>query len=195
MHPPAPWRSVGQGWFSVFRVRDAAVRPDGLYVAGFVAYEPGSTLDYSELLVARVLLAPRQPRVEVTDIWVDSVESRDGGRELWAIPKGLGRFTRTSRRAGPVVRTDWAGALEDRPVASASFGDVSRVAPRVPFRSATRQPGLDGGPEREARFSGSARVLACRGSWQIAPEGPLRWLRGQRRLASVRVTDFRMSFG
>lgn len=195
MHPPAPWRLTGQGWFSVFRVGGVGARPDGLYAAGFVAYEPGSTLDYSELLVARVLPGTRMRKVEVTDIWVDSVASRDGGRELWAIPKELCDFARASRSTGPVWRTDWTGTLGRRPIAEACFIDVPRAAPRVPFRRGTRQPGLDGGPVREALFTGSARLLPCRGSWRIAPDGPLRWLRGQRQLASARVTDFRMSFG
>jgi len=71
----------GQGWLSLFRVRRVGPRPDGTYVAAFVSYEPGSPLTHSELLIARVL---DRRQVEITDIWVDSVVSRDDGRALWA---------------------------------------------------------------------------------------------------------------
>ena len=88
----------GQGWLSLFRPRRIGPRPDGTYVAAFVSYEPGSPLTYSELLIARVL---DRRQVEITDIWVDSVVSRDGGRALWAIPKELYDFTLEHRRRLP----------------------------------------------------------------------------------------------
>ncbi|HEX6151541.1 hypothetical protein [Nocardioides sp.] len=193
-HPAAPWRMHGHGWVSLFRVRGTRVRPDGTYVAGFVSYEPPSPLTYSELLVARVL-DPRQ--VEITDIWVDSVASRDGGRTLWAIPKDLCDFSLEHRHTGVVSRASWSARAE-HPIAAASFTDASRLAPRLPFRGlGTRQPPLpdDTGEPVVAGLRGSARLLPCRGSWDFEPTGPLGWLGDQHRLASFRVADFRILFG
>lgn len=194
MYPPAPWRLTCQGWVSLFRVRGATTRPDGVYAAAFVDYRPDSPLVYSELLVARLVSGSRRT-VEITDIWVDSVDSRDGGRELWAIPKDLCGFRVDARRTGPLTRTAWAAERDGEPLAAARFADLARAAPRLPFRGRTAQPGIDGGPPRTATLSGSARVLPCRGRWVLAADGPLGWLRGQRRLASARLLDVRMRFG
>ena len=41
----------------------------------------------------------------------------------------------------------------------------------------------------------SATLTARRARWDFAADGPLGWLRPARQLASVRMADFRMSFG
>ena len=89
-YPPEPWHLHGQLWLSLFRVRrgEHPDRPPGLYGAALVSYEEPSPLTYSELLVA----TPVGVKAQITDIWVDSPDSRDGGRELWAIPKELARL-------------------------------------------------------------------------------------------------------
>ena len=198
-YPPAPWEMVGQLWLSLFRVTGAAGRwgrPDGMYGAAFVSYEPGSPLTYSELLVARPVSSAAGRRVSISDIWVDSPASMAGGRELWAIPKDLCDFTFESEHRGPLARTEWSASLARRPIARASFTDVSRAAPRLPFKGGTWQPPLEpGGPEGTATLRGSAKSLPCRGSWEFDPDGPLAWLRGRRTVASFRMADFRMSFG
>lgn len=185
----------GHLWLSLFRVRGVADRPDGVYGAAFVSYEPGSELTYSELLVARRDESGR--RVTITDIWVDSPESMEGGRELWAIPKDLCDFTLDASHTGPLSRTDWSASVARHPIASASFTDVSRATVRTPFKGGTRQPALVGGgvPALSADLSGSAKVLPCRGRWDFAEDGPLGWLSGARKLGSFRMADFRMSFG
>jgi len=200
-YPPAPWQMVGQLWLSLFRLREPVddLRPAGVYGAAFVSYEPGSPLTYSELLVARPVPAPdgRGRRVSITDIWVDSPASVAGGRELWAIPKGLCDFELDTVRRGPLSTTDWSASFGRRPIASASFTDVSRAMLRVPFKGSTWQPGIDdtGGEDRSALLQGSSKALPCRGHWDFAADGPLGWLGGARQLASFRQADFRMSFG
>ena len=200
-YPPAPWEMVGQLWLSLFRLREPVddLRPAGVYGAAFVSYEPGSPLTYSELLFARPAPAPdgRGRRVSITDIWVDSPASVAGGRELWAIPKGLCDFDLDSQRRGPLTTTDWSASFGRRPIASASFTDVSRAMLRVPFKGSTWQPGIEdtGGEERTAVLRGSSKALPCRGRWDFDADGPLGWLRGARQLASFRQADFRMSFG
>jgi hypothetical protein len=192
-YPAAPWQMQGQLWLSLFRVRGVEGRRDGVYGAAFVSYEPGSELTYSEVLVAH----PGADRaVTITDIWVDSPESVEGGRELWAIPKGLCDFTSDTDRQGPLARATWSASITGQPIARATFSDVSRYAPRVPFRGATWQPALESdGDPKTAKLHGSARSLPCRGRWEFTPDGPLGWLAGRRSLASFRMSDFQMSFG
>jgi len=198
-YPAAPWQMVGSLWLSLFMLKEDAddLRPKGVYGAAFVSYEEGSELTYSELLVAhQVGSGQHAKRVTITDIWVDSPASVAGGRELWAIPKGLGDFTLESSYRGPVTTTEWSASIERRPAARARFTDISRLAPRLPFKGGTWQPELpEGGGERTATLRGSSKAAPCRGSWDFDPDGPLAWLRGARQLASFRQAAFRMSFG
>src|SRR4051794_26745003 len=113
MYPPEPWDLRGRLYLSVFAVPRsalsplpaplaAAVRPvplgrHALVGAAWVRYEPGGVLHYQELLSAVLVHERGRPRVTVTEIWVDSTASRDGGRALWGIPKDLADLTiRTS---------------------------------------------------------------------------------------------------
>lgn len=199
-YPAAPWQMVGSLWLSVFRLKDAVddLRPAGIYGAAFVSYEEGSPLTYSELLVARALPASegKGRKVSITDIWVDSPASVAGGRELWAIPKGLCDFQLDTAHRGPLTTTEWSASLERRPLASASFKDVSRVAPRLPFKGETWQPALpEGGGEKGATLQGSSKAFPARARWDFAADGPLAFMRGARQLASFRQASFRMSFG
>lgn len=198
-YPPAPWRMTGQLWLSLFRVTEDVddQRPAGIYGAAFASYEHGSDLTYSELLVARpVRSGEHGRRVSILDIWVDSPPSMAGGRALWAIPKELCDFTFETSHRGPLSGTEWSASVDRRPIARASFTDVSRAAVRLPFKGGTWQPPLeDGGEARTATLRGSAKSLPCRGQWEFDPAGPLGWLAGRRRLASFRMSGFRMTFG
>lgn len=199
-YPVAPWNLHGQLWLSLFRVRkgDHPDRIPGVYGAALVSYEQPSPLTYSELLVARPVKAAGGRRVNITDIWVDSTDSLEGGRALWAIPKGLCEFghTRTGER---VQRTSWTTSLDGAPIASARFTDVTRNIPRIPFKGSTLQERAvdEAGADREvvAHITGSAKAFPCRGTWEFNDWGPLAWLAGKRPLASFRMTDFQMSFG
>lgn len=196
-YPPAPWDMVGSLWLSLFRLRAAVddLRPAGVYGVAFVSYEEGSPLTYSELLVARPVREDGLKAVSITDIWVDSPASVAGGRGLWAIPKELCDFTLESSYRGPLTSTEWSASVGRRPIARARFTDVSRVAVRLPFRGATWQPPIDDhAAPVTAALTGSAKALPCRGHWEFAPDGPLGWLAGARRLASFRQAGFRMSF-
>ncbi len=198
-YPAAPWQMVGSLWLSLFKLKEDVdeTRPAGVYGAAFVSYEEGSPLTYSELLVARPIKSDEHGRrVTITDIWVDSPASVAGGRELWAIPKGLCDFTLESSYRGPVTKTEWSASIDRRPVASARFTDISRAVPRLPFKGGTWQPELpEGGGEKTATLQGSSKAAPCRGSWDFDANGPLGWLRGARQIASFRQAAFRMSFG
>lgn len=200
-YPPAPWAMHGQLWLSLFRLPQAvdAFRPAGVYGAAFVRYQDPSPLTYGELLVARPVKQPVRG-VSITDIWVDSAASVAGGRELWAIPKGLCELTERHHGTRRVDRTEWSATIEGRPVCSARFSDISSLAPRLRFKGRTWQPELVEGlgahdGEKTANLSGSSKSLPARGSWTFAADGPLGWLNAARPLLSVRMSDFTMSFG
>ena len=190
-YPDAPWHLHGQLWLSLFRVRrsEHPGRRPGLYGAALVSYEEPSPLTYSELLVA----TPVRAKAHITDIWVDSPDSRDGGRALWAIPKDLAAFGHVES-AGPVRRTTWKVSVAGTATVSASFSELPAPVPRLPFGFHTWQT-RESGQEVVAPVSGRARVTPCRAHWDFHADGPLAWLAGTRPLASVRVRDFQMSFG
>jgi acetoacetate decarboxylase len=199
-YPAAPWHMVGSLWLTLFRLREPVdeLRPAGIYGAAFVSYEEGSPLTYSELLVARPISTDHDGRrVTITDIWVDSPASVAGGRELWAIPKGLCDFSLETEHRGPLSTTEWTARLGRTPIASARFRDVSRAAVRLPFKGGTWQPGIADtqGQDRTATLQGSSKALPARAHWELNPDGPLGWLDGARQLASFRQAAFRMSFG
>jgi len=183
---------TGQLWLSLFRVRegDHPDRAPGVYGAALVSYEEPSPLTYGELLVAHLV----NKAVNITDIWVDSPESMEGGRALWAIPKDLCDFTLQSMRKGPLTRTSWATSIEGQSIASARFTDLSRAMVRLPFKGNTWQQREDG-EEVTAALTGSSKALPCKGSWTFDANGPLAWLHGKRPIASFRQADFQMSFG
>ncbi len=209
-YPPAPWDLRGQLWLSLFRVRpgDNVERRPGLYGVAMAAYEPPGELAYSELLVARRARStgdgagsiPRlsgvlRASLEITDIWVDSPASRDGGRELWAIPKELCDLERTTT-GDRVEHTAWSATLDGSPIAAARFRDVSVPAPRLPFKGSVRQRALDEADrDRVAHLAGTAKAFPTCASWDFSVPGPLAWLSGKRPLASLRLTDFSLSFG
>jgi len=193
-YPAAPWRMAGQLWLSLFRVpHDVdAVRPRGMYGVALVRYLEPSPLTYDELLVARV--PEGEKAVTITDIWVDSPASMAGGRELWAIPKQLCDFDLLLRQRLMGDTARWSTDVDGRPLASATFRDLSRMSVRLPFKGATLQT-RETGERVAAELTGSARVSPCQGSWTFAADGPLGWLAGRRPLLSFRQRDFRMTFG
>lgn len=205
MYPPEPWNLQGQMYVSVFLVPHrllpplpaelrAAVRP--LLVAGravvgtaWVTYEPGGTLHYREVLSSVLVLDSARPRVSITEIWVDSVASRDGGRALWGIPKDLADLTvdpadgHTVRVSAVAGRSIAAGVVRPRwtvpgrfPVAFSVVQALGEAVCRTPVRG---RAGLRGGAA----------------AWRADPAGPLGYLAGRRPFLTVVVKDFALTFG
>jgi len=182
-YPPSPWSMRGQLYLSLWRLGRRLVG------TAFVDYQSGSELEYGELLRARPSRSGRRPAVTITDIWVDSPASRDGGRAMWAIPKGLATF---SQQHGPVFRGE---ARQDGGLlAGAEFVATRRLPGRLPYRSRTLQR-RPGGEEVVAPLSGSAGVRLARASWDFPADGPFADLRGRRPLLSVVLDDFALRFG
>ena len=127
----------------------------------------------------------------------------DGGRALWAIPKGLGEFSLEHRRTGPLSRTTGRPAPNDGR-SPRRRSPTSRRPPRgcrsaaVPGSPRSRTPAAPtraGSASRSPRCCGDREGLRVPWPVGLRPEGPLAWLADQRRLASFWVADFRMVFG
>jgi len=196
--PSPPWQLRGDLWLSLFRVPTGATDAvaGGWYGVAFVDYRDGSVLTYRELVVARAVRGGVVPRLTITAIWVDSEPSRDGGRALWAIPKELAELQVVLGRAGPVAHTTWSADIGRAPVAAARF--ISCPPPpllRTPYSLTVLQHRPESGEPVLARASGSAKALPCLARWDFAVDGPLAWLRGRTPVGSLRLSDFRMTFG
>lgn len=206
MYPPEPWDLRGQLYLSVFAVPRAAlpalpdplaaaVRPltfgrHALVGAAWVRYEPGGVLQYQELLSAVLVHEGRHPRVSITEIWVDSVESRDGGRELWGIPKDLADL---DVRTAPDGRTEGTASIASGPIAAVSFGAGLRLPGRWPAPMSVAQA-LGGGLKRTA-VRGRAGLRLGGSTWRVEPDGPLGHLAGRRPLLTLTLADFQLRFG
>ena len=118
-YPPAPWRLRGRAvclfhLLDIARVR-AFVSPElsilavlpgktlgGIYLA---AYQPGSVLEYHELIIIPALVRYRwRLGVWISHIYVDEQRSVAGGRDIWGLPKQWAEFTWDESAGQGVVR-------------------------------------------------------------------------------------------
>lgn len=190
--PSPPWRLTGAGWVSLLPVLTGTPeRPAGLYAVAFVDYREPGTLTYRELVVGRVVREGPKPRIEVTDAWVTSEASREGGRSLWSIPKEMADAHVRERRLGPAVQATWDAGIDGEPLAAARFVAATAPVPRLPWHLGLRQPGPDG-TTRSVTVSGSAATTPCLGRWDFGADGPLAWLRGRRPTLSLHVAGLRL---
>ncbi|AEV86374.1 acetoacetate decarboxylase [Actinoplanes sp. SE50] len=206
MYPPEPWHLRGQMYLSVFLIplRDvpplpgvlgAAARPlsfggRAAIGAAWVDYQPGGVLHYRELLSAVLTHERGRPRVSITDIWVDSVASRDGGRNLWGIPKDLAGFTLD---ADDDLIDATATAPDGAPIAAALIRLKSRLPGRFPLGFTVAQ--ALGGHVKRTPVRGRSGLRTSQAAWRPDPAGPLAYLAGHRPLLSLAITDFWLTFG
>lgn len=201
-YPPEPWTLVGRMDLSTFFVPAAdlprATWPDGwrpLAVAGrvpvdaaWVDYAPGGVLSYRELLVAVAGRVGARLRPHICSIWVDSPASRDGGRALWGIPKGLATFDGFDAGT-PAFTVEGA----PRPTASA----ILRRGPRLPGRprlAFTLAQELDGAT-LHSPVATRTRLGGLSADWTFDPDGALDLLAGRRPVVSMTMHGFAMLFG
>lgn len=193
--PSPPWPLRGDLWLSLFVLPSGSGdRPSGLYGAGFVDYREGGVLAYRELFVARLVRDGVVPRITVTDTWVDSGVSRDGGRSLWGIPKELADLHVTSGTTGPVLHASGDASLTGSPVAAARFTGARLPSVRLPFAFSVSQRREDG-TTVVTSVSGTSRNRPVVGRWDFGAEGPLAWLGDRIPVGSFAISDFRMTFG
>ncbi|OLR92079.1 acetoacetate decarboxylase family protein [Actinokineospora bangkokensis] len=196
-YPPEPWHLRGDLHLSVWLVRKAdwvlppgtsAVRVGPWHLVGtaWVDYQEGSVLTYREVMSTLLVRAGWRVLPTVTHIWVDSPESRDGGRALWGIPKGLARFTVDGER--------WDAVQVDGVAVGSARVRVGRGLPwRVPVRFSVAQELR--GALKVSPVRSRARVHVSRVEWGAAAEGPLGFLAGRRPVVSLSLRGFEMSFG
>lgn len=193
--PPEPWDLHGHHLVGVWLLprgvappphsrRTPTIRVLGRTVvaaAWFVYTEP-SPLTYREVMATVLVREGLRPRVSITHIWVDSEASRDGGRELWGIPKQLADFPSTEPEH---YAADGIGRVDVRRARMLPF--------RVPvgFRIAQDRDGaLLVSPVR-----GSVRPGLASAEWTFEPDGPLGFLAGRRPLLSLVGRPFHLAFG
>lgn len=200
-YPPAPWRLQGQAHFHLLAVSadELPETPDGfaalliagrgLAIVGWVDYQGGSILRYGELLVAVVGRWRGGLSATVTHMWVDSPQSRAGGRELWGYPKELATFELAIDPSG----TARAATLDGRELAHGTFRALLTSRWRLRTRGGTVQP-LHGNlvPVRSIFRS---RPAIGRGRLSAPPDSPLAFVNRARRLLSIGLRDFDFTFG
>jgi hypothetical protein len=197
-YPPEPWRLRGQLYGSLFLVPVSAIPADlppgcrpirladvGLVGAVWVSYEPGGVLSYRELMTTLLVRRGWRLLPTITNIWVDSVTSRDGGRSLWGIPKGLASFTFDG--ANLAARDD------EGPLATGSVHPWLALPGRWPMRLRIVQ--TLAGRAKLSPLRATASVAVSRASFDADPSGPLAFLSGRRPIVSFTLGDFRMRFG
>ncbi|MCP2163978.1 Acetoacetate decarboxylase (ADC) [Goodfellowiella coeruleoviolacea] len=206
-YPPQPWQLGGTLVASVFRVpvrelppvlaervpertRPVVVGGAALVAAAFVHYRPGGVLHYDEVLSCVLVRSGTRPRGTIAHIWVDSRQSRAGGRELWGIPKELADFSRTATGREITVES----TVDQQVIASVRARLGPRLLPgwpAVPFATAQRLDGTD--TVAHNLVVGRPRLL--RAQWTFAEAGPLGHLAGRRPVLSLALTNASITFG
>ena len=118
---------------------------------------------------------------------MDSPQSVAGGRELWAIPKGLARV-RAPRRTRPRWTSD------GRRAASLTARTGGRLLPGWQSFTLTTAQRLEG---RNVLATNASRAHARRAKidWDFPADGPLAYMRAGRPLFSVELDQMGISFG
>lgn len=197
-YPPEPWRLRGDLHASILLLPLSDVPAEtppgwralrlgryGVVCTAWVRYRRGGVLSYDELM--STLLVRRGWRVmpTITHIWVDSVASRDGGRELWGIPKELAAFA--------CAGTSFSATDDGGPIATGVVTRFLGLPGRWPCRLRVVQ--ALGGSSRVTAVRARARLTLSRATLDADPGGPLAYLRGRRPLISLSLRDFQMVFG
>ncbi len=194
-YPPEPWDLHGHAYVGTWLVPRRHLPPPhspaskpvtifgrGIVGAAFFVYEKPSPLTYEEIMATVLVRHGWRLRVSITHIWVNSPASRDGGRELWAIPKELADFDVTPH-----------DSYSARGIGSLTLGRVRRLPWQLPagFRIAQNRSGsLQISP-----VAGRMRIGLGPARWTFAADGPLVFLHGRRPLLTLAVHPFRLLFG
>jgi hypothetical protein len=194
-YPPEPWDLHGHAYVGTWLVPVAdlpsphspATKPvtlfgRGIVGAAFFVYEQPSPLTYYEIMATVLVRRGWRVRVSITHIWVDSAASRDGGRDLWAIPKQLADF-------------------DVRPHTTYDAHGIGTVAVRRVRRLPRTLPGgFTIAQDRDGRLlespvTGRLRLGLASARWTFAADGPLAFLHGRRPVTTLAVRPFRLLFG
>ena len=190
-YPPQPWHLVADAHLSLWRVPAREVHQDALAIAGYttvftawVSYREPGQLSYHELLAA-VPVRGKRTSCTITQIWVDSEVSLNGGRELWAIPKDLATLAFTDRT--------FTAATEDVWIATAAFARRPGLPLTLPSKFDVVQD-RDGTPQRTP-VAAKIRPRPAAADWTFSPTGPLGYLAGRHAVASFELPASKLKFG
>lgn len=194
-YPAEPWDLHGHAYVGVWLIPRAhlpaahspATRPitifgRGIVSAAFFVYEQPSPLTYDEVMSTVLVRDGWRPRVSITHIWVNSPASRDGGRNLWAIPKELAEFEVAPHEHYLAKGIGWL-----------RVGRFRRLPFGLPLGFTIAQD--RGGILAVAPVRGRIRGGIGAASWSFSPDGPLAFLSGRRPLLTLAALPFRLLFG
>ena len=207
-YPAAPWRLNGQLYGSIWSLSPGNIRVElpldfkllvnlgrASAFAGFVDYQPGSTLVYHELIGGVVVRLQDSWRCAfyVTHIWVDDAQSQQGGCEIWGVPKELATFR---YNYAPPARTFTAAAqVSNGQVLARGHFRTTMGLPRplklpVPFPNLQM---LHGQPHHSSGTFWSSLQL-CRGGTVVPADSPLAALgiAGHKPVVSFAGLNFKM---
>jgi hypothetical protein len=194
-YPAEPWDLHGHAVFGIWLVpKDQAPAPHSphtkaitifgrhIVAAAFFIYEQPSALTYDEIMSTVLVRDGFKPRVSITHIWVNSPGSRDGGRNLWAIPKQLADFTVTP---GSSYEAHEIGTLRVR--------RAVHLPIKLPIGFTTAQD--RNGTLKVTPVKGRVKLGIAMTRWAFNPTGPLSHLTQKRPLIALSVKRFRLTFG
>ncbi len=191
-YPLPPWKLQGQLYGSIWALPAGKLNLEELtkelpplfkpvinlgragVFAGFVDYQPGSTLVYHELIGGIVIqVKGRWPYFfTMTHMWVDSEVSKQGGRSEWGVPKELGQFQYNytgNNRNFQGTAQDSQGNLLAEGDFRGLVGLPRRVHLPVPFPDVQMLHNL---PYRSSGTFWSSLEI-CRGGMNIPAQSPL----------------------
>ena len=224
-YPPEPWDLRGRMYVSFWLVpadglpeavtaalptgaRPVLVRSKAVIGTAWVVYGPGGVLQYNEVMSTLLVRYGRRLMPTVTHIWVDSETSRDGGRELWGIPKELAAFrvpasgeaaaelyadTGPTAGAGSYGVGYYEARADGRAFAAGTVGRGLTLPGRWPVSFQVVQDA--GGFPRVSPVQIRGRLGVHRATWTPDPRGPLGFLAGRRPFLTLGLADFEMRFG
>jgi hypothetical protein len=194
-YPAEPWDLHGHAYIGAWLVpvgdvpapHSPATKPitifgRGIVGAAFFVYEQPSPLTYNEIMATVLVRDGWRVRVSITHIWVDSEASRDGGRDLWAIPKQLADFD-------VVLHASYSA----QGIGSLVLRRVRRLPWMLPAGFTIAQD--QHGSLLVSPVAGRMRLGTASARWSFAADGPLGFLHGRRPLLTLVAWPFRLMFG
>lgn len=197
-YPASPWRLsahayVGTSLVPVDRLpelppgcRAITVRGKAIVGVPYFVYEQPSPLVYNEIMATVLVRRSWRPYVHITQIWVDSPASRDGGRALWAIPKDLADFD-------VVPHSSYDSSYEGAVIGSLQV-ERSRSLP-IPLPIGFTIIQERDGAILETKVRGRGRLGRAKVRWAFNPDGPLGFLSGHEPFLTLSLKKLRIVFG
>ena len=194
-YPAEPWDLHGHAFVGVWLLPKGVAPPPHhagtprirvlgrtIVAAAFFRYDEPSPLTYDEIMATQLVRQGLRPRISITHIWVDSVQSMHGGRDLWAIPKQMNTFVRTTDASYEAVGL---GRLLVRRIRMLPFGLPTG------FKLAQDRDGA----AVVSPVTGKVRLGLAKGRWEFDRDGALGFLHNRKPLLTIAIRPFHILFG